>query len=104
VYWFRKKLAWHMLHMALAALLLSIDTRFFLFYAFTLFLQVLYRLDHLRALVRVLSISHDAKLVAIYEHHGISLETIQEVSNRADTTLDDRQRKNLQNDWASVMT
>jgi hypothetical protein len=94
-----RSLIWHFCRLALAGILLWWDFRWFLFYAFTILLLILHHIDHLRALVRVLSIGHDAKLVAIYEHLGIPLANVLAVGERINVDLDEKQREGLDDDW-----
>jgi hypothetical protein len=48
-----RTLAWHLGRLFLAAFLLWLDVRYFLFYLFALVLVVALQVNHLRAVVRV---------------------------------------------------
>jgi hypothetical protein len=48
-----RTLTWHLGRLFLAAFLLWLDVRYFLFYLFTLVLVVAHQVNHLRAVVRV---------------------------------------------------
>jgi hypothetical protein len=97
-----KALVWHGFRLALAALLLWWDVRVFFFYAFTLLLMVLHHVNYVRALVRVLSIGHDAKLMAIYEHLGLTAADVARIDHRTAARLNNQQARSLSEDWLIV--
>lgn len=94
-----KTLLWHFWRLALAAILLWWDIRLFWFYAFTILLLAIHTINHLRAVVRILSLSHDSKLIAIYERAGITHKDVGEVLERTTLALSLEHKKTLDEDW-----
>jgi len=56
----------------LAAVLLWLDIRWFLFYAFTLLLQGLHEIDRLRAIIRVLHLRDEAAIRTLCSSAGVT--------------------------------
>jgi hypothetical protein len=94
-----KTITWHIVRLALAALLLWVDLRLFLFYAFVTLLRIEHQLNRVRAITRVFSISHDAKLIAIYGQLGLTPEDIKEAYQHSTKDMEEHQRRQLDMDW-----
>ncbi len=65
---------WHVFQLALAAALLAIDIRLFLFYAFAVLLVLLTRVHRLRAMLRLFHSCNDARFFLLMRHAGITSE------------------------------
>ena len=92
-----REAAWHIGRLLLAAGLLAWDVRFFLFYAFTLLLQLLHRLERLRAIVRVFNVSTETKLLSVADAVGAT-GAIDARYARLLASLSPEQRKLLDDD------
>lgn len=94
-----KIVAWHIGRLALAVVLLWLDVRFFLFYAFTIVLALGHQINHLRACVRVLSVGTDCKILAVCERLGVTREDISGRYDRIQAELEEADRRSLDADW-----
>ena len=94
-----RTLALHLGRLCLAAFLLWLDVRYFLFYLFTLVLVVAHQVNHLRAVVRVLSLGHDVKLVTIYERLGLTEDDVKAAADRSLERVGAGAREGLDADW-----
>lgn len=105
----RKDWLWHLFAWALGALCLWVDVRLFAIYAFAS-ISIVSRqvddarrqIDHVRALVRVLSVAHDAKLIAIYRQLGLTEAEIRTACTDALAVLTPIQIQTLEEDYARV--
>lgn len=93
-----KQIAWHFVRLGLAAALLAFDTRVFLFYAFTLLLGLGWQVERLRAIVRILSMRSDAKLLALLTERGLGESDVLKATDKILTELTDEQREDFERD------
>jgi hypothetical protein len=90
--------AWHFVRLSLAAILLWYNTQLFLFYAFTILLVVSHQVNHLRALVRILSLTTESRLIAVNEHLGVPPDDVSKILRRTKDKMNDRDKKQLDDD------
>lgn len=69
-----RRILWLLSQMVIAALLLTIDQRLFLFYAFMTLLVLLTRVDQLRATQRLLACADEPYRLLLMRHAGITPE------------------------------
>jgi hypothetical protein len=93
-----KQIAWHLVRLALAVVLLAFDTRVFLFYAFTIVLAVASDTDRLRASVRVLHFRNEAKLLALLTERGLKDADVSKAADEMFAQWTEEQRESLQAD------
>jgi hypothetical protein len=97
-----RELAWHLLRLGIAGLLLWLDVRFFLFYAFTLFLWVSIRLDRLRALSRTYQVVNDCRFLLVLEKLGVDPAEIERFSDAKLAELTTAQQASVERDMRAV--
>lgn len=87
--------ATHLLRLAFAAALLWWDQRLFLFYAFTILLNLWNDIDRLRAMVRVFQVLNEIRLAALAQHAGVPPELVSKL-------MEDSKNKVSKQDWDSL--
>ena len=97
-----KEVAFHILRLAIAVALLAYDLRFFLFYAFTLLLQVLHQLNVLRALARVQYLWTQNLAGAMANKLGVTPEDIAAQFERAKSESEPEAWESLERDFNFV--
>jgi hypothetical protein len=97
-----KRILWHLWRLALAAVLLWIDQRIFLFYAFTVLLVAVYMQEKTYALIRCFQVMNEARMTAIAEALKVSEEETNAAHQRAMGRLTLEQRDQLDADWRLV--
>ncbi len=96
------ELAWHLVRLAIAATLLWLDIRYFLFYAFTLFLWASVRLDRLRALVRTYQVVNDCRFLLILQKLGVDPAEMERYSDAKLGELTPSQLASVEQDLRAV--
>ena len=83
----------------IALILISIDLKWFLVYAFMALIFALdMKVDYLRKLIRVFQVANEVKIIAIQRHLKISNEEIEKITKEALDNLSEEQRKFLEKD------
>lgn len=93
-------LAWRALRFVIAGLLLWIDLRLFLLYAFLIMVRVLEAVDYVRATVRVFQLMNDLRWVALMRQLDLTEDALQRALDDYREQADDRIMRSLLRDWA----
>lgn len=100
--WSWKRLLWHAVRLALAAVALAVDLRLFMFYAFTIMLLISHQVDHLRATVRVFQVLNDARLLLLMRHASIGNDDLQAFTDKMLDSLPRDEWDKLEADFRAV--
>jgi len=92
------KLLWYLFLLALAAALLAVDLRFFLFYAFMVLLMLLYQVDYLRAMLRVYWTADDVRSILLMRHANVTDAETQALAKQMHEDLRRHIQKSLDRD------
>ncbi len=98
------KIVTYLFELILATILILIDLRLFLVYAFmALLIGLDMKVDYLRKLVRVFEVWNETKLIAIQRKMQITNEDITKIAEENMEKLTEEQRKSLEKDLQDIL-